>query len=371
MYHAGGATGGRHTSLTSDNVSMSPTFSDSVFSDIDDGQRNSRESRSHRNLPGNVGNSHMPSSGSMPIPPMDSNRLFVPIKKKRAQSPPGSSPDRGSESGTYGSTSSTRNRLVDFDLEPRYEHYSNRPSSEPATLNLATGSGAAVSNDGARPKTAPSVNFAVNGNGKKDRKNVSNLKLTGTYSSEFNSDYKNFPQDVTRPVSNDSGVSSSRFVESNENVHLSEQQNTNVDETRFSAALSLFDPLAQDGDMASGDLLEGPGSPSARSPPFHGFSNPNYNEEANKEYSPVPNKPDSSQFTFNATPVQSIPKNGLPVEDSEMFLQAEGVAKPRRGSSDSSRSSGSNLSKDGSASGDRSGENTSQNAEGKVSLSYC
>ena len=352
----GGATGGRGSmSIASDNVSMSPTFSDSVFSDFEEGIRNSRESRIQRPT---AGPGSTLSSSNIPIPPMDSNRLFVPIKKKRAQSPPSSSPDRASESATFGSTSSTRNRLVDFDLEPRYEHYTNRPSSEPASL----ASGSSIHKDtGARPKTTQIVN--VNGSGKKCASNgtVSNLKLKENYSAAFS-----INKDI-RPISNDSGISSNQFLESSEDVQISEQQNTNVDETRFSAALSLFDPLSQDGGISGGDLLEGTGSPTTTRSPFQSFSNANYSESLNKEFDPLASKDAaSSQFEFSESAPNCVQKNVIELENNELFLQAETGTKPRRGSTDSNRSSGSSLSKDG----ERSME-VSQSVEGKVIKALC
>lgn len=333
---------------------MSPTFSDSVFSDFDEGNRNTRELRGQRPT---TGNASLPPSSNIPIPPMDSNRLFVPIKKKRAQSPPSSSPDRASESATYGSTSSTRNRLVDFDLEPRYEHYNNRPSSEPASLNIVQ-TNALHKDTGARPKTTQIVN--INSSNKKD----SRVRSVTNSKENLNTAFSLSIKDDIRPMSNDSGISSSQFLESADDLQMSEQQNTNVDENRFSEALSLFDPLTQDGDMTGGDLLEGAGSPQTRSP-FQSFSNPDF--DVNKDFDRIAGKQqDSSQFEFSESAEHSVQKNGVGLEGSEVFLQADSGTKPRRGSTDSNRSSGSSLSKDG----ERSMDNTGTNMEGKVGVLY-
>jgi hypothetical protein len=326
---------------------MSPTFSDSVFSDID---VDSRTARGPRALPGN----------SLP---MDSNRLFVPIKKKRAPSPPGSSPDRGSDSGGYTSSSSNRNRLVDFDLEPRpmsaTESYS-RTVNEMENLNL--GSNNAGSFDtGARPKTQICTKQSARSD-KKNRKNVSNLKLKENFSDIQNGLYM---AEENRPLSKDSGVGSTQYIDSVESgdVKLSEQQNMNVDENRFSAALSLFDPLTQDDNtMASGDLLEG-----ATSPPsghaFQKFTNSNFQQNsASEPLISVSNENDSSQFKFDL-PSSGIKEKGDVNSACDIYLHSDRQTK-RRGSSDSNKSSGSSLSKDD---GDRSSlDNNQQRVDDKV-----
>lgn len=341
------------TLVTYDNISMSPTFSDSVFSDVD---VDNQASRGPRVLQGT----------SLP---MDLNRLFVPIKKKRAPSPPGSSPDRGSDSGGYASSSSNRNRLVDFDLEPRTTNTTDniRTINNLENLTLACNN-ITSAETGARPKMQTAGNF-VSSSDKKNKKNVSNLKLKGN-----NGDAQNglFMSGAERPASKDSGVGPSPFMESVESgdVKLSEQQNMNVDETRFSAALSLFDPLTQDNNsMASGDLLEGTTSP----PPehrFQSFSDPSFQENSSSEpLISIERENDSSQFKFGlATP--EVKQNGC-VQDSEgIYVQTDGETK-RRGSSDSNRSSGSSLSKDESAFGDRSSlDNVSQKIEEKVCFFY-
>lgn len=339
------------TSVTSDNASMSPTFSDSVFSDVD---MDTRTTRGPRSLPGS----------SLP---MDSNRLFVPIKKKRAPSPPGSSPDRGSDSGGYASSSSNRNRLVDFDLEPRNSNASenyNRTLSEIDNLNLASNN-TIPGDTGARPKTHTG-GTSVSRSEKKSRKNVSNLKLKENYCDVQNA---LFLSEDTRPISKDSGVGS-QFIEPVDtgDVKLSEQQNVNVDENRFSAALSLFDPLTQDENtMASGDLLEGATSPPAGHA-FQSFSNSNFQENSVAEpLISIKKEKETSQFKFEL-PASEVKQNGSVSESCERYVQSSTQA-TRRGSSDSNRSSGSSLSKEDSASGDRlSLENTSQRVEEKVSV---
>lgn len=340
MFPSSTLSGGGGTSVTSDNVSMSPTFSDSVFSDID---VDSRSTRGPRALPGN----------SLP---MDSNRLFVPIKKKRAPSPPGSSPDRGSDSGGYASSSSNRNRLVDFDLDPRpmsaTEPY-NRTVSEMENLSLASNNAGSY-DTGARPKTQIITKQTSSKSDKKNRKNVSNLKLKENFSDIQNGLYM---AAENRPLSKDSGVGSTQYIDSVESgdVKLSEQQNVNVDETRLSAALSLFDPLTQDDNtMASGDLLEG-----ATSPPgghaFQNFSNSNFQQNsANEPLISISNDNDSSQFKFD---LPASDGKGKDVSSAcDMYLQSDRQTK-RRGSSDSNRSSGSSLSKDD---GDRSSLDNNQ-----------
>jgi len=317
MFAPGGATGGRGTSINSDNVSMSPTFSDSVFSDIDvDNGRVGRDPRSNR--PGLPQGSH-----SLQFSAIDSNKLFVPIKKKRGQSPSGSSPDRNSETG------STRNRLVDFDLEPRYESFPNRPSSDTGVVN------------GARPKQ-------INSDRTKKYRNKTHFKVKEN--SNFSGINSASLTDDIRPVSKDSGVGSTNFLDAtSDSVRISEQQNTNVNEERFSAALSLFDPLTEGDSLASGDLLEGAGSPPPSSPPFQSFRNPNYEDMS----SSIPMEPakdqttaSKCQFEFPSATGSSVATGNL-IDVAEEFMQTENQSKPRRGSTDSNRSSGSSLSKDG------------------------
>ncbi|XP_052789211.1 GTPase-activating protein and VPS9 domain-containing protein 1-like [Mya arenaria] len=316
-----GRAGRQGTSINSDNISMSPTFSDSVFSDIDvESGRNSREPRA---ISG-------PAQGNMQFPSIDSNKLFVPIKKKRGQSPSGSSPDRNSETG------STRNRLVDFDLEPRYESYQHRPASDTGILN------------GARPKQI------FNDRNRNHKNVVSNFK-TKDSSYRFNGvNSVNLIPDEIRPISNDSGVGSTQYIDAapSDDVRILEQQNTNVDETRFSAALSLFDPLAEGEGLGGGDLLEGPSSPHERSP-FQGFSNPNFVEVATNAILPNSRGKNKSDNADLPSRTKEQAQSATLIDTGDVFLQTDGPPKPRRGSTDSNRSSGSSLSKDGSNSGDR------------------
>ncbi|KAL4218738.1 GTPase-activating protein and VPS9 domain-containing protein 1 [Mactra antiquata] len=334
------STGG--TSVTSDNVSMSPTFSDSVFSDIDDG-RTSRGAT--RGLP--VNNL-----------PLDNNRLFVPIRKKRPPSPPGSSPDRVSDPGSY--SQGARNRLVDFDLEPRMvpvdssENFPRMPNNID-NLNLVSNP-TPPTETGARPKTQVHTNLR---NDRKGRKNMSNMKLR-----DFTSDSKNrevFMPKTTQEISCDSGIGSSQFTSSIESVgNSTEQQSTNVDEARFSAALSLFDPLATNSDMAGGDLLEGAASPPSQG--FNNFKSTAFVDNAMKEpLVPINDtKSDLNQFKFDIRENERE-GNNLVVNSNNMVVESngcdifggtsEGLTNKRRGSTDSNQSSGSSLSKDGSASG--------------------
>ena len=87
----------------------------------------------------------------------------------------------------------------------------------------------------------------------------------------------------------------------------------------------------------------------------------------NKEFDPLASKDaSSSQFEFSESAPNSVQKNVIELENNELFLQAETGTKPRRGSTDSNRSSGSSLSKDG----ERSME-VSQSVEGKVIKALC
>ncbi|KAH3792854.1 hypothetical protein DPMN_146353 [Dreissena polymorpha] len=317
------------TSVTSDNVSMSPTFSDSVFSDIDD-NRLLRDSRPNRGLRENL-----------PGTSLDSNKLFVPIKKKRGQSPSGSSPDRNSD------TSSNRYRLVDFAPEPKDSSFSSHPVSDTSIMN------------GTRPKVVPS-----------ERKNH---KITPYEKFKENTSAAevNFViGDEKRPISNDSGVCSANFTENAMDLQLSEQQNSNVDEARFSAALSLFDPLADSSNATGEDLLEGPGSPRTNSTIF--FSNPNFITNANTRTSNAvveqnaEEKPKTNDFQL-VTPLYDVSQSATS-SSTQVFLNSSvSAGKPRRASTDSNRSSGSSLSKDGSNSDERLVNLNSETPSRKVS----
>lgn len=306
---------------------MSPTFSDSVFSDIDDG-------RTSRVPPRGLPASNLP---------MDNNRLFVPIKKKRPPSPPGSSPDRISDPGSY--ASGAKNRLVDFDLEPRTmdtsESYS-RMQNNIDNLNLVSNT-LTSTETGARPKTQTHTSLR---NDRKGKKNVSNIKIRDQFSDDKSRDL--FMPKVTR----DSGLGSSTLTLPIETVdNPSEQQSTNVDEARFSAALSLFDPLTESSSMSGGDLLEGAASPPGQG--FVSFKNPAYCESTIKEpLIPVTNPKSVIQFKYDI-PATDSKQNGMVVDSNtcDIFGQPQALPNKRRGSSDSNRSSGSSLSKDGSASG--------------------
>ena len=376
------------------NETDSPTLSDNVFSeDLGDGVP-----PVHPRLVGDSGDN------APPLPPrqgvgsaphgFDSNKLFVPVKKRRAPSPPGLSSDRyrGGVNNVSSSRipvlSNTQNRLVDkYVLD-------QRPVSAPVPygFNHNVDQSVALDNNilitpdsGARPKVSQTANLVFLNTNYDDKSmnessDYSESRMQGhdNGSSEINEVYRE--EGMRSRVSADSGVSSAQFLDSisNEDLKPSEQQNTNLDETHFSAALSLFDPLTTNSEN-SGDLLEGAGSPpppsfpevySAR--PANTVSEPliSITNSSESQFKPVINGGKSTHFAFELKSSSKTDQIGVAEDGSDVYLGAARSASNRRGSWDSSHSSSSNLSKEGSEMDKVELDNTSQNMEERVCIFF-
>ena len=315
----------------------------------------------------------------------DSNKLFVPIKsKRRAPSPPGLDRQRvGARellSNRLTQLANTQHRLVDnYVLD-------QRPLSAPEpvrfnhdqSVNLNTNI-LLTPDSGARPKVPESSNLVFLDKNFNEKNN--------NESSDFGDPLVQNQVDVgiddiyreegmRSRVSADSGVDSAQFLEpiTNDDLKPSEQQNTNLDEAHFSAALSLFDPLTTNTDTA-GDLLEGAGSPP---PPalLQTYSSQTSDSgmeplicvtnggEPPGQFKPIMNGETSTQFEYDLPAARKPDQIGVMEDGSAVYLDSSVATNKRRGSSDSSHSSSSNLSKEGIGMNKSDAlDNTSQNGD--------
>ena len=359
--YQGAAAGG---SVKSENMSMSPTFSDNVFSDSEterpvgsriEGDRERRPSsgsRSDRYLMGSpVG--------------VGSNRLFVPIKKKRDSSPTGTPNDRykTGSSGGY-----MTNRQTD-------QWPGLRPMSAPGTYrdvstdlhNLHTASNLLSSGEtGARPKSQNNLN--VNSNKEplmsKNQFNEDGVRNEGD---DFRVDL--FRQQPKGRISADSGVSSAQFLEiteSKENVTFSEQQNTNLSEEKFSAALSLFDPLSPSKENADRELLEGTGiSHEHAFRSYQGKHNTPHCDGSDPLVTSVV-KQKSNPFLFDTTTPTDTKESEAISAVNQAFLPTSVANNLRRTSTDSIQSSESGNSKEELGQGDKSEQISLESSTGAL-----
>ena len=322
----------------------------------------------------------------------DSNKLFVPIKRRRAPSPPGLSSDRSRGGANNISAnrisllSNTQNRLVDkyvLDQRPvsapvpyRFNHDVEQSVALETNILITPDSGA-------RPKVSHNNNIVfLNKNFNDKTRNESSdfseplIQAQGNGNAEVSEIFRE--EGMRSRVSADSGVSSAQFLDPlpNEDIKPSEQQNTNLDETHFSAALSLFDPLTTNSEN-SGDLLEGAGSPPPPSFPevysSHSSTSapePLINITDNGEshqFKPVINGGEPGQFAFDLKSQSKADQVGVAEDGSAVYLATAVSSNNRRGSSDSSHSSSSNLSKEESGLDKAEGRDAhSQNMEDRV-----
>lgn len=367
------------------NETGSPTLSDSVFSeDLGDGAPTLPPrpivdvGDSAPVLPPRIGVVNAPYN-------YDSNKLFVPIKKRRAPSPPGLDRSRGGASNLLATRVSqlanTQHRLVDkyvLDQRPVSAPESYHSSDHSMTLDTNI---LITPDAGARPKVSQASNLEfLNKNVDKSMNENSNFpvpQIEGQGDGEVNEVYR---EEAMRRVSNDSGVSSAQFLEPipNDDIRPSEQQASNLDEAHFSAALSLFDPLTADTENST-DLLEGAGSPPP--PAFHEVYPPNQSTNPPEplicitnggeagQFKPVRTSEESAKFAFDIHSSNKTDQVGVAEDGSAVYLAAGVTAKKRRGSSDSSHSSSSNLSKEGIGMDKVESLEASQNAEDRVCCS--
>ena len=319
----------------------------------------------------------------------DSNKLFVPIKsKRRAPSPPGLDRQRGLLSNRLTQLANTQqHRMVDNYVMDQ------RPLSAPEPLRFMNHVSQSVNIDtnilitpdsGARPKVSESSTMVFldkslnekNSNESSDF-NISLAQNQGAAGME--DIYRE--EGMRSRVSADSGVDSAQFLEpiASEDLKLSEQQNTNLDGTRFSAELSLFDPLTPSTDTTV-DLLEGAGSPpppallqtypsqtsdSGVMEPLISVTN---SGEPATQFKPIVNGETSTNFEFGLPTTVKPEQIGVMEDGSAVYLDTSVATNKRRGSSDSSHSSSSNLSKDGIGTNKSDAlDNSSQNGD-KVRL---
>lgn len=352
------------------NDTGSPTLSDNVFGeDLGDGVPNISPrpvidlGDSAPPLPPRLGLINTPHN-------LDSNKLFVPIKKRRAPSPPGLDRSRGGANSLLINRvthlANTQQRLVDkyvLDQRPvsapdsfRFNH------SEDQSVNVETNI-LITADSGARPKVSQSSNLVFLDKNFTDKNITESSDFTeppmqGDGDVAINDVYR--LEGMRSRVSADSGVDSAHLLEpeTTDDLKPSERQSSNLDEAHLSTALSMFDPLTTNTENA-GDLLEGAASPpppvllqSFTSQPSNIATEPlicvTNGGEPPGLFKPINNGEDSTQFEF---PLQSSTKpNQIGVMDngSAVYLGGGASANKRRGSSDSSHSSSSNLSKEGS-----------------------
>ena len=347
------------------NETSSPTLSDNVFSEDAGDHAPPLPPRPVVDL----------GDGAPTLPPrvvsaphsFDSNKLFVPIKsKRRAPSPPGLDRQRGLLSSRLTQLANTQqHRMVDkYVLD-------QRPLSAPEPVRFMNHVSQSVTIDtnilitpdsGARPKVAESSNIVFLDKNLNEKNNNESSDFQAPVAQnqgdvEIDDIYRE--EGMRSRVSADSGVDSAQFLESiaNEDLKLSEQQNTNLDEIHFSAALSLFDPLTTNADTA-GDLLEGAGSPP---PPALLQTHVSQNSDNGMEplisvtnggeppgqFKPIVNGETTTNFEYGLPAAVKPDQIGVMEDGSAVYLDTSVATNKRRGSSDSSHSSSSNLSKDG------------------------
>ncbi|KAK3593714.1 hypothetical protein CHS0354_013611 [Potamilus streckersoni] len=264
----------------------------------------------------------------------DSNRLFVPPKKKQASFSPSLAserpvsnpvclPDEYSALGT--SPSNTTPRIN-----------SGRWSSELVHQN---GSQVVGTETGARPKEQKYPSYPLK---KPKHKNDQGDNLD--FDMKRIDISQNGNEGVIGRYSADSGVLSVEIESISEvtyqisDLKLTEQQNSKLNENRFSASMAYFDPLSSENEVV-GDLLEGVGSPNLQS--FQDvIKSENVNENSSSQSTMA------FEFPVSRLTNEIASKGGPSSFTNEVFVKGDNPVINRRSSTDSSQSSGSGISKE-------------------------
>ncbi|KAL3872160.1 hypothetical protein ACJMK2_040107 [Sinanodonta woodiana] len=263
----------------------------------------------------------------------DSNRLFVPPKKKQASfspllaserpvSNPICLPDEYSDLGT--SQSNPTSSIIIGRRSSELVHQNG-----PQIVGIETG---------ARPKDKKYPSYPL-----KKPKSINDQVDNLDFDMKRTNISLNGNEDVLGRYSVDSGVLSGEIEGIPEvtyqinDLKLTEQQNPKLNENRFSASMAFFDPLSSENE-AVGDLLEGAGSPNVQS-----F------QDVIRSENVIENSSNQSTMAFEfpvSRLTNEISKVGPSSFTNEVFVKGNNPEIKRRSSTDSSQSSGSGISKE-------------------------